>query len=172
MRTTRRCSGDADGRAPRGGLLGAWKPVAMRDALTAGVRNVGAVSLGALSALHVLWATGSAWPAADRQTLASAIGGFSRVPGPGPCLTVAAALGVAAAAVAGLPEPYTRAGRAASAVTASVLAARGFAGMAGLMPHARRSASFAVLDRRVYSPVALTLACAAAVSTVASEEPF
>ena len=133
---------------------------------------MGAVSLGALSALHVLWATGSAWPAADRQTLASAIGGFSRVPGPGPCLAVAAALGVAAAAVAGLPEPYTRAGRAASAVTATVLAARGFAGMAGLMPHARRSASFAVLDRRVYSPVALTLACAAAVSTVASEEPF
>jgi hypothetical protein len=116
----------------------------------------------------VLWATGSAWPAADRETLASAVVGFTELPGPGACIAVAAALGIAAAAVAGLPEPYTRAGRAASAVTAAVLAVRGLVGLAGHMPNGRYSASFAALDRRVYSPVALAIACAATVSTLSA----
>jgi hypothetical protein len=134
----------------------------MRRSLVAAVRNAGTVSLGALSALHVLWATGSAWPAADRASLAAALGGFRDVPGPGACLMVAAALGGAATAVSGLPEPFETTGRAASAIAAAVLAARAVAGLTGRMPHARRSATFAALDRRVYSPLSLALALAAA----------
>jgi hypothetical protein len=134
----------------------------MHRSLVAAVRNAGAVSLGALGALHVLWAAGSAWPAADRATLAAAVGGFTKFPGARACLTVAAALGAASTAVSGLPEPFEAAGRAASATAAAVLAARGLVGLAGRMPNARRSASFAALDRRVYSPLCLALALGAA----------
>ncbi|MDQ2858655.1 MAG: DUF3995 domain-containing protein [Candidatus Eremiobacteraeota bacterium] len=129
-------------------------------------RGAGAVSLAGLSALHALWANGSAWPAPDRATLARAIGGFSEVPSAPACLAVAALLGVAAVCVAGLPPPFARVARCGAAGTSLVLAARGGVGLAGAMPHAGRSQTFARLDRRFYSPLCLALALAAAAGCV------
>jgi hypothetical protein len=60
--------------------------------------------------------------------------------------------------VAGLPHSRPNLTRAGSAVTVAVLGLRGAIGLAGRMPHARRSAVFADLDRRVYSPLCLGLA--------------
>jgi hypothetical protein len=124
-------------------------------------RDVAVVSLAGLSALHAMWATGSAWPAADRATLANAIGGFAVVPGPFACLAVTGALALATATVAGVPKGMPRTTRLGSVATALVLATRGAVGFAGLMPNGRRSPAFAALDRRVYSPVCLFIACAA-----------
>jgi hypothetical protein len=126
--------------------------------VTVTARNLAAVSLGSLSALHVLWSTGSSWPARDRETLAEAIGGFSRVPGTGACLMVATLLGTAATCVVGIPGYPARITRLGSAIASFVLFARGSVGLAGRMPHAKRSRTFAELDRRVYSPVCLVIA--------------
>lgn len=138
----------------------------MLQAVLARTRDAAVVSLGALSALHALWATGSAWPAPDRKTLADAVGGFDRFPGPGPCLAVATLLGLAASSVAGRPPPFARAARAGSLGTSLVLAARGAVGLAGGMPNAKKSRLFAALDRRVYSPVCLLLSVAALAGAV------
>jgi hypothetical protein len=131
------------------------------SALGVCARNSAAVSLGALALLHALWATGSAWPAKDRAQLADAIGGFAEFPGAGACLVVATLLAIASASVAGLPRSMPHAARAASAMTALVLFARGSAGLSGKMPQARHSRAFAELDRRVYSPICLILAALA-----------
>ncbi len=130
------------------------------------VQAAGAIALGALSALHALWASGSAWPAPDRTALADAVGGFSQFPGAPACLAVATLLGVAAVCVAGLPPPLELVGRYGAAGTSLALAARGGAGLAGAMPQARRSHTFARLDRRVYSPLCLALALAAAAGSI------
>ncbi len=130
----------------------------MLENVTVTARNLAAVSLGSLSALHVLWSTGSSWPARDRETLADAIGGFSRVPSAGACLIVAALLGSAALCVVGIPGHLARITQLGSAITSFVLFARGSMGLTGRMPHAKRSRTFAELDRRVYSPVCLVIA--------------
>jgi hypothetical protein len=126
----------------------------------AATRTVTVVSLASLAALHVAWAAGSSWPAADRAALADAIGGFSDVPGPIACGAVAALLALAAACVAGRPQTVAPLARAGSGVVAFVLSARGAAGIAGVMPHDRRSARFAALNRRVYSPICIALGLA------------
>lgn len=74
------------------------------------------------------------------------------------CLAVAALLGTAAVCVVGIPGNMARIGRLGSAITSFVLFARGSMGLAGRMPQAKRSRTFAELDRRVYSPVCLAIA--------------
>jgi hypothetical protein len=120
-------------------------------------RSAAAVSFAALSVLHVAWAFGSAWPAADRERLADAIGGFKRLPGRGACISVAALLAVGSAC-AGSGVPRDRTARAGSAATSLVLFARAGLGFAGALPNINGSDVFAELDRRCYSPICLVLA--------------
>jgi hypothetical protein len=123
--------------------------------------------LVAAAMLHAAWGAGSAWPFRDRAALADAVIGAAEVPGPGACFAVSGALGVAGALAAGWPARYPGLRRAGVSVVAAVLAARGglgLAGRTGLVSPASVSARFTRLDRRVYSPLCLTLAGLAALS--------
>jgi Protein of unknown function (DUF3995) len=125
----------------------------------------GAAVLAGLSALHLAWAAGSSWPAHDRAELAQVAAGTGELPGPVPCLQVAAVLAGAAALVAGVggDRPVARLGRAA--VAAGFLTR----GVAGLTGSTHRLVSwtpaerFTRLDRRYYGP----LCCAIGVAAVA-----
>jgi hypothetical protein len=130
------------------------------------MRSVAVVSLGSIGGLHLLWALGSPWPAADRAALADAIGGFAEVPRPAACIAVAALLALSASATAGFPRSCPPIVRCVRAATWIVLALRGIVGITGNMPQARRSATFAALDRRVYSPICLAIAAGAFVGTI------
>ncbi|WP_410905023.1 DUF3995 domain-containing protein [Puerhibacterium sp. TATVAM-FAB25] len=121
--------------------------------------SAGAALIAGASALHVLWGTGSSWPARDRRELADLVAGTSEFPGSGACFTVAAVLAGAAAVVA------TRAGglrgRAGRACIAGAFAVRGVAGLSGstrsLVPWAP-SDRFVDLDRRYYGPLCVAIA--------------
>ena len=65
-----------------------------------------ATGLGAIGALHAVWATGSSWPMRERRLLTDAVVGSEgdQPPPPAACLTVAGLLGTAAALVAGRPR--------------------------------------------------------------------
>lgn len=76
------------------------EPLAVRRRRRPTARVTAGVLAGA-GVLHAVWATGSSWPARDRNHLARAVVGVDRVPGPVPCLAVTAALlGTAAATLA------------------------------------------------------------------------
>jgi hypothetical protein len=118
--------------------------------------------LGA-AALHVAWGRGSSFPAPDRATLAEAVigvqpgagpSGGPGVPGPAACYAVAAALTIGAGAIT-IPSPVRR--KAAVAVVGA-LSLRGGVGLAGRMPQDARSDTFRRWNRRLYSPLCLTLA--------------
>ncbi|QIK64248.1 DUF3995 domain-containing protein [Leucobacter viscericola] len=72
-------------------------------------RSVGSTGLLAVGALHLVWASGSAWPAKNPKKLAEAVVGNSNMmPGAG------ATAGVAAAAIGGglvAGEPSVRGAR-------------------------------------------------------------
>jgi hypothetical protein len=119
----------------------------------------------AAAALHAAWGTGASWPLPDRAALADAVIGRAEVPGPAACFAVSAALSLGAAATAGWPARFPGLRRAGVAGVATVLAGRGVLGLAGrtaLVSPGSESARFTRLDRRVYSPVCLTLAALAA----------
>ena len=110
------------------------------------------------------WATGSPWPLPDRESLADRVVGRSggTVPGPAACLAVAGLL-------APRPRASWPAGRVATpalsrlgaAGVVSVLGLRGGLGLAGrtdLVSPGSVSAEFRERDRRLYSPLVLTLA--------------
>ena len=119
--------------------------------------------LAALAGVHVYWAAGGVWPAADRETLAEiVIGPGARYPPDLATHGVAAVLAVGSLVVTGAahkwrrpvsPEVYV----AAAHVGAGILAVRGVAGLAtslvaGLdVPYRRR-------DVALYSPLCLLLA--------------
>jgi hypothetical protein len=136
------------------------------------VRQAGAVTasgvLFALAGLHTAWGAGSAWPFTDRQALADAVIGAPDVPGPAACFAVSGALAVAGALVAGLPAGLPVVRRLGVAGVTGVLAGRGALGLAGrtrFVSPSSRSARFAQLDRRVYSPLCLALAGISALSS-------
>lgn len=118
-----------------------------------------ATLLGSAAAVHLLWATGSAWPARDRDDLADLVAGTQAFPGPVPCVAVAGVLTTAAALVA-KDAGGTRA-RAARAALAVGLAVRGVAGVTGrtraLVPWTPTD-RFARMDRRFYGPLCLVIA--------------
>jgi len=103
----------------------------------------------------------------SRRLLSDAVVGSEedRVPSAAACMSVAGLLGVAAALVDGRPRGLPRLSRAGAAAVVGTLCARGGLGLAGrtdvLSP---RSASerFRRNDRRIYSPLCLTLAALAA----------
>lgn len=125
--------------------------------------RLASATLLALAGLHVNWATGSTWPLPDRESLADEVAGRPGSPPPSvpACLAVAGLLGAASAFVAGRPHRAPRFGRLASAGVVATLATRGGFGIAGrtdLLVPGSTSERFRSRDRRVYSPLCLTLA--------------
>jgi hypothetical protein len=125
--------------------------------------GVGAAGLAAIASLHVVWATGSAWPLEHRDALADAVIGRAEgeVPSPAACLAVAGLLGAAASLVGGWPagKPRVRrAGVTGVVVTLSTRAGLGLTGHTDLLSPGSNSRRFRELDRRIYSPLCLALA--------------
>ena len=88
-------------------------------------------ALIAIAGVHVAWGRGSSFPFATTADLTDAVVGSDVVPSPAACFAVAGLLGVAAAAVAGVPRKDARLRRCAVIGTASVLAVRAASGFAG-----------------------------------------
>lgn len=81
-----------------------------------------------MAGLHVLWGSGSAWPAVDRCRLADAVSGTVEMPAAEACFGVAGALAAAAALVAGAGKQY-RLMRVARAGIGAGLVSRGVMGV-------------------------------------------
>jgi hypothetical protein len=127
-------------------------------------QHAAAGALGALAALHLWWATGSAWPLGDQATLADAVAGRTTSPSPAACVGVAAALTTASALVAGRPSPGSPLQRAGATGVVAVLSLRGTLGLAGrtdLVAPGSSSPRFRRLDRRYYAPLCLAIAALA-----------
>jgi Protein of unknown function (DUF3995) len=127
--------------------------------------QVASAALAALAGLHLLWATGSPWPLSDRAAFADAVVGrdiFSpRVASVG----VAAALASGSVFVAGWPRSAGRVQSAGAAGVVCALSVRGVLGIVGrtdLVSPGSSSPRFRALDRRLYSPLCLTIAALAA----------
>jgi hypothetical protein len=115
-----------------------------------GRTKLASAALLAISGLHVAWGLGASWPRIDREPAGSMA-----------CFAVAGLLGVAAGLVAGRPRRAPRLSRHGARAVTGVLATRGAFGMAGrtdLLASGASSERFRSMDRRVYSPVCLTLA--------------
>lgn len=121
-------------------------------------------SLAALAGLHLLWATGSPWPLADRATLSDAVVGQDAFPPPAACVKVATALATGSVLVAGWPHQAPRIRRAGVLGVVGVLSLRGALGIAGrtdVVSPGSSSPRFRALDRKLYSPISLTIAALA-----------
>jgi hypothetical protein len=121
--------------------------------MRSGRTNIASAALFAISGLHVAWGLGASWPRIDRDPAS-----------PVACFAVAGLLGVAAGLVAGRPHRAPRLSRLGARAVTVVLATRGAFGMAGrtdLLASGSSSERFRSMDRRVYSPVCLTLAALA-----------
>ena len=128
------------------------------------------VGLLAIAGLHVVWATGSPWPMGDRRLLTDTVVGSDddEPPSAAACLAVAGLLGAAGALVAGRPRRAPAVSRLGSAGVVAVLTTRGGLGLAGrtdLLSPGSVSERFRRLDRRVYSPLCLSLAALALPAT-------
>jgi hypothetical protein len=127
--------------------------------------HLASAALAALAGLHLLWATGSPWPLPDRAAFADAVMGHDALPSPAACVRVAAALATGSAFVAGRPRSACRAQRAGAVGVVSALLVRGVLGIAGrtdLVSPGSSSPRFRALDRKLYSPLCLTIAALAA----------
>ncbi len=124
-----------------------------------------ALGLAGIGAVHAAWGRGSSFPFGSRDELADAAIGGSEVPPPMACNAVAGLLVVAsglAVDVAVGPPGFRRLGRM---VVAGILAIRGAFGLAGrtdLLSPGSDSPRFVRLDRKIYSPLCLTLSLATA----------
>lgn len=129
----------------------------MRRTTLVTARAVSASGLAAISAMHLVWATGSAWPAKTAAQLADAVvGQATEVPGPIPTATVAVGAAGASVVASGVLGTGRTQRLALSAIgTALVFRAilGGDAALAalGLPPS---STTFRRLDRRFYRPLA------------------
>jgi uncharacterized protein DUF3995 len=118
--------------------------------MTSGRTKLASAALLAIGALHVAWGLGASWPRIDREPAS-----------PVACFAVAGLLGVAAGLVAGRPRRAPRLSRTGAHAVTGVLATRGAFGMAGrtdLLASGASSDRLRGMDRRVYSPICLTLA--------------
>ena len=137
--------------------------------LARNAERAAAAALLGIGGLHVLWATGSSWPADDRDELADVMAGRvgGSAPSPTACLLVATLLASASALVAGRPQRLPRLRRTGTIGVSLVLGVRGACGMAGradLLSPGSTSPRFRRLDRRYYSPLCLALSATAASS--------
>jgi hypothetical protein len=124
-------------------------------------RRVTVATLFAIAVLHVMWGLGSSFPFRNRDQLADSVVGRSEVPPFAECATVAAALAMTAALVAGV-APLPRRVRAVvlRGVSAGLLT-RGVVGALGrtsMLSPGSDSPTFTRLDQRIYSPLCFWLA--------------
>jgi Protein of unknown function (DUF3995) len=124
----------------------------------------GATVLAGLSALHLAWAAGSAWPARSRSELSAVMAGRSEVPSPVACVVVATGLAGAAGLVGGVggDRPVARLARAALAAGFLVRGVAGLSGNTRLLVPWTPAPRFVRLDRRYYGPLCLAIAASAA----------
>jgi Protein of unknown function (DUF3995) len=123
-----------------------------------------AVLIG-IGALHFAWGRGSTFPFSDREQLNDTVVGQETTPSPTMCYAMAGLLTTAGALVAGVPSRRSwirRAGVVVVAVVLLVRSALGFAGKTELVSPGSVSDKFKEMDKRVYSPLCLTLALGAA----------
>ncbi len=122
------------------------------------------ITLSAITALHLLWASGSTWPVADRDQFAPTFVGLkagTRPPNALMCLIVAGlifAAGLLPLWLVGsvdLPLPAW-CKQAAPWVLFAVFALRGLSAYA--LPNLPRAEPFRTLDRHYFSPLCLILA--------------
>lgn len=138
--------------------------------------SAGAAGLAAIAAIHLIWAAGSPWPLERREALADAVIGRAggEVPSPLACAAVAGLLGAAASLVGGRPRSDPRVRRLGATAVVATLATRGGLGLAGrtdLVSPGSSSRRFRELDRRIYSPLCLTLAVLALPAAAAQPSP-
>ena len=134
---------------------------------------VAAAGLAAVAAVHLVWATGSSWPYADRTELAEHIAGRPDLPGPRACVMVGATLATAAAVV-GAPGRHGRLGQVARLGVTSALLLRGLAGITGntrLLVNWEPAQPFVELDRRRYGPLCLVLGALSAIGSWRHHKP-
>jgi Protein of unknown function (DUF3995) len=121
-------------------------------------RGLGAGGLLVVAAVHANWARRSWWPAPDEKSIAQVVLGANHMPSSSACLAVASLLTASSALVLGRPRRLPRVRRLGAGIVVAVLGARGLIGSAGLMPQERRSVTFKHWNRRLYSPLCLSLA--------------
>jgi hypothetical protein len=128
--------------------------------------TVGSIALGSLAALHLGWAAGVIWPAADAQALAEAVAGKRQMPGPGPCLTVTAALSAASGIVAGIGgrRPVAQAARACVALGFLLRGVMGITATTGRLVPWTPEPRFIDLDRHYYGPLCVGISLAVTTS--------
>jgi hypothetical protein len=127
---------------------------------------VGGFMLAALSALHLNWAVGSTWPAADEARLADTVAGLREMPGTGSCLVVGLGLGLASTVVSGAGGNH-RSAQVVRFGVATGFIVRGALGITGntfRLVSWKPSARFSELDRRYYGPLCLLIGASAAAS--------
>lgn len=115
---------------------------------------VAAGTVAALSALHVIWATGSPWPLSSQEAFVKTITGDGTKPSAGASLVVAGLLAVTAEATA---RPSSPARRILALGAAGVIGARGLLGLAAASRLPDVTPEFVEADRRIYSPLCLVL---------------
>ena len=135
-----------------------------------------AAALLGIAGVHVVWASGSSWPAETREDLADLMAGRAggSVPSPAACLVVATLLASASALVAGRPKRLPRMRRTGAIGVSVVLGVRGACGIVGrtdLVSPGSTSPRFRRLDRRYYSPLCLLLAASAGSSARGGTAP-
>lgn len=142
--------------------------------LVRGARVVSGVGLGAVSALHGMWAAGSHWPARDRSALAEAVvGNADALPSGRATATVAgvaAAGAILTAGALGNGKGVVRLRRLAGLALLTRAAVGGDVALAVLgLPPAK--APFTSLDNRFYRPLCAVLGLAAMVGSRRRQRP-
>ncbi|WP_370414262.1 DUF3995 domain-containing protein [Streptomyces fradiae] len=127
----------------------------------------GAVLLGVLALLHVYWATGAVWPAADERGLSLAVLGSVVSFGPAVVLPLAVIEAVGAVCVGtyawGRGGRFARLARLGTAVFAGGLLLRGAVGVVWIVAGKDGSgAVFPWLNALAYTPLCLVLGGAVA----------
>ena len=126
-----------------------------------------ALGLAGISAVHVVWATGSSWPARNERNLAESVVSADRMPPPVASALVALGLAGAALCVAGVGGQTSfavtvrrviGAGLLTRGLLSSTMTTRMALGLSEPGPRFRE------LDTRLYRPLCLVLAAATLLS--------
>lgn len=126
-----------------------------------------AAGLTVLSAIHVVWALGFAWPFAEEARLTRTVFNLrpgAPMPGAAPLSLIAVVLLFAAATALWLAGPHGVGVTLLGAVFAALFLARG---VGTYLRRGQTAEPFGTLDRRIYAPAALALALSFAVLILA-----
>lgn len=130
--------------------------------MVVGGARAGAVVLAVLAAVHVYWACGATWPAADERGLSLAVLGSVVSFGPAVTLPLAVLEGAASAGVyAYVRDPRRRLARLVTGAFAAGLLLRGAVGVVwAVFGKDGSGAVFPWLNALVYTPLCLGLGLA------------